>query len=548
MKRFWKILLSMTLVFMLVPAVAFAEDGDYGKPVSISFNAAVTPQYYEGQTDDYIDIGFPGNSVTVKYEKASLVYKYVRYEESEDSYYDGWYLNGDVSSEDEIYPDATLQNGNAVIECELYDDVSENYVYLSCVAEAKPYPYPVSLKYEGADLIYTEGDTELEGFYTEGNKVTVTYSDESSVVYKCIKFTDEYGDEDNRYFANGKPEKDEYGYYSNQGEFYTDVPESGIKSGTTSVKFTYTESYYSDDKVASGNFPVKEAAKPKTAKLVGTLGSAYVGQKELYLDEVAKKGTKLVVTFTDGSKVTYKYISYKEGKDTYWGFFPDGDKTKGSLWGYAHIKKGLEKGKNKVKFELHFDEYGNGSVKATVKASKLFAYSEHETYTYTGKKITPKIVVKDGKGKTVPAKAYTVKFYNSKGKLVKKPVGKKWGTYDYKITFKKAYRSKYLNPIWSSYSIGPKGTSIKSLTAGKKKFTIKWKKRSSGISGYSVQYSRYKDFRDYYEDDFSKDKTSGVITELTSKKTYYVRILTYKNYKERSVHSKPSKVMKVKIK
>ncbi len=79
----------------------------------------------------------------------------------------------------------------------------------------------------------------------------------------------------------------------------------------------------------------------------------------------------------------------------------------------------------------------------------------------------------------------------------------------------------------------PLKTSVSNLkaTAGKKKLTITWKKKS-GISGYKLQISTSKNFKDKQTYTIGKNKTKKVITKykgksLKSKKKYYVRIRAY---------------------
>ena len=86
--------------------------------------------------------------------------------------------------------------------------------------------------------------------------------------------------------------------------------------------------------------------------------------------------------------------------------------------------------------------------------------------TYNGKVRTPKVIVKDRTGKTLVKNTdYTVSY--AKGR---KYVGK----YAVKITFK----GKYSGTKTLYFTIKPKATSISSLKAGSKKFTVKWKKQA----------------------------------------------------------------------
>lgn len=91
-----------------------------------------------------------------------------------------------------------------------------------------------------------------------------------------------------------------------------------------------------------------------------------------------------------------------------------------------------------------------------------------------------------------------------------------------------------------------KATSLSKPTAVKKGFTVKWKK-GSDVTGYEIQYA--------FNNKFTKSKktvkvkksgtTSKKISKLKSKKTYYVRIRTYKIFNGKkycSIWSKPKSV------
>ena len=140
--------------------------------------------------------------------------------------------------------------------------------------------------------------------------------------------------------------------------------------------------------------------------------------------------------------------------------------------------------------------------------------------TYNGKVRTPKVIVKDRTGKTLVKNTdYTVSY--AKGR---KYVGK----YAVKITFK----CKYSGTKTLYFTIKPKATSISSLKAGSKKFTVKWKKQATQTTGYQVQYSASSKFSKAKTVTVGKNKTvSKKISKLSGKKKYYVRVRTYKTVK-----------------
>jgi len=163
------------------------------------------------------------------------------------------------------------------------------------------------------------------------------------------------------------------------------------------------------------------------------------------------------------------------------------------------------------------------------------------SYTYNGKIKSPKVYIKNSKGKTISSSNYTIT----------KPSGRKnVGKYTYTIKFKNEYSgTKKL-----TLTIDPKGTNISSVSAAKKAFTVKWKKQSekmatSRITGYQIQYSTSKKFTSPKTVTVSGySNISKKITKLSAKKTYYVRIRTYKIVNGTRYYSKWSAYKSVKTK
>ena len=152
------------------------------------------------------------------------------------------------------------------------------------------------------------------------------------------------------------------------------------------------------------------------------------------------------------------------------------------------------------------------------------------------------MTIKDRNGKALGASNYTVSY--SKG-------CKNVGRYTVTVTFKGDY-SKYKS-MSKTFDIKPKTTSISKLKASKKAFTVKWKKQTTQTTGYHIQYSKNKKFKSGVKAmNVKSSKTIKKISKLKSKKTYYVRIRTYKtvkvNGKSVKVYSNWSKIKKVKTK
>ena len=146
------------------------------------------------------------------------------------------------------------------------------------------------------------------------------------------------------------------------------------------------------------------------------------------------------------------------------------------------------------------------------------------SYTYSGSAKKPSVTVKDASGETLKnGTDYTVSYKNNKNV----------GTATATVTFKGNYSgSKKLN-----FTIKPKTTSLSKLTAGSKQLKVTWKKNSS-VSGYQIQYSTSKKFLGAKTVTVKSYKTtSSTLKSLKAKKTYYVRIRTYKTVNGRKYYS-----------
>ncbi len=173
-------------------------------------------------------------------------------------------------------------------------------------------------------------------------------------------------------------------------------------------------------------------------------------------------------------------------------------------------------------------------VKALIPTPTNIKFSQ-SNYSYDGKVKTPSLVIKDITGRTLKKGTdYTVSY----------PAGRKAiGKYKVTITFKGNYSGKKT----ATFSIGPKNSKISKLTAAKKSLKVKFKKQSKDTSGYQIQYSTSKSFKSAKTVTVKgKNKTSVTIKKLKSKKTYYVRVRTYKTIKGSKVCSAWSSAKKSK--
>lgn len=81
---------------------------------------------------------------------------------------------------------------------------------------------------------------------------------------------------------------------------------------------------------------------------------------------------------------------------------------------------------------------------------------------------------------------------------------------------------------FNAYAATPKATSITSISAGTKSFTVKWKKVSSPNRGYQIQYATNGKFSNKKTITISKNSTvSKTVKNLKAKQKYYVKVRTY---------------------
>ncbi len=136
------------------------------------------------------------------------------------------------------------------------------------------------------------------------------------------------------------------------------------------------------------------------------------------------------------------------------------------------------------------------------------------TVTYNGKSQTPKVVVKDSKGKTISSSHYTVSTV--------KAVGKNTVT----ITFKST-SANYTGKLTATCKVIPVKTAISSISTGTTKPTVKWTKKTTYVTGYQIQYATNKNFTSAKTVTVKGSKYTSKAISLSKGKTYYLRIRTY---------------------
>lgn len=159
------------------------------------------------------------------------------------------------------------------------------------------------------------------------------------------------------------------------------------------------------------------------------------------------------------------------------------------------------------------------------------------SFVYTGSTLRPAVTVKGAGSKLANGTDYSITWPSS---------SKNVGTYTVKVTGK----NNFTGTKRSTYTIIPKGTSVKSLTRGTKAFTVKWtKKAAAQTTGYQIRYSTKKSMNGAKTVKVKgASKTSCKISGLKAKKTYYVQIRVYKTTGGKTYCSSWSSTKSVKTK
>lgn len=138
------------------------------------------------------------------------------------------------------------------------------------------------------------------------------------------------------------------------------------------------------------------------------------------------------------------------------------------------------------------------------------------SYTYNGSEKKPSVTISDSSGNKVNTSYYSV---------TRPSTAKNVGKYTVKATLKPPYSGTKS----ASFKILPTPTSISSVTAGSKSFTLKWTKKTTQVTGYQFQYSASSQFTSSKYITITNNSTvSKTASTNYSNKKYYVRIRTYK--------------------
>lgn len=202
-----------------------------------------------------------------------------------------------------------------------------------------------------------------------------------------------------------------------------------------------------------------------------------------------------------------------------------------------------------------------GRYRVTIRGKGIYSGKTIEHYTIEPKKITPEVTlsntafvyngaiqapdvtaVMDDTVKLTETKDYRVSYDN---------VGKDVGSYDVTVNM----RDNYSGSAKFTYTISPKGTSLKSLTGGSKLLKVKWEKQTeqmstSEITGYQLKLATDRAFTKNKKTVTVKgfDKASKKVTKLKGGKKYYVKIRTYKTVDGKKYYSDWSEIRTKKTK
>lgn len=155
------------------------------------------------------------------------------------------------------------------------------------------------------------------------------------------------------------------------------------------------------------------------------------------------------------------------------------------------------------------------------------------SFVYNGTVRNPAVTVYNGDGDKISASHYTVS-YSSGCKDV--------GNYTVTVRFDS---NRYEGTVKEDFQIVPKGTSITSVTAGSKSFTVKWAAQKTQTTGYQILYASNSEFKSGTMPSADKSLTSKTIKSLKGKTKYYVKIRTYKKVDGVNYYSKWSSVYTV---
>lgn len=276
----------------------------------------------------------------------------------------------------------------------------------------------------------------------------------------------------------------------------------------------------------SGCTSLSDVTLPKTAAL-----EWYCFDEAPFFDitkkaSISLESTSLKYTGEEQKpKVTVKYGStvLKEGTDYELYYYNNTDIGKAEV-NVSGIPEGAWWGSKTLYFDI-----------TPISASPDVSLKK-SSFVYTGSSIKPEISsVKIG-STNLSSDQYKVTYSSGR---------KKVGEYSVTVSLTGTYKgSKTLK-----FKILPKGTKIKNISSEKKNLTVTWTPQKKEIDGYKIYCSKKKNFSgSIKKKTVSKSKKKITFTKLSSGKTYYVKIRTYKKVNGKKYYSEWSKAKKIKVK
>ena len=453
------------------------------------------------------------------------------------------------------WDDANNQDGKRLdsVEAELYADgqATGNKVTLDEKNSWKASFAKVDVKKDGKRINYTVKTTENKdytitttGNVLDDNGVVVTYKHVPETVNVSIKSA--WNDANNQ---------------------------DGIRPATISVQLM------KDDKEEGDNINLKIASSKTWSNL-----PKYANGKEIKyavaISDVSGYTKKVTGSVADGYVAAFTHSVYKTSVvvQNTWSDLDNALLTRPSSLtvqiyanGKATSKKVVLNSANKWKATVSGLNKNSAGKKIAYSAKLVKTPTDYKvtigsisskgtiaiksTYTKFTKKLTVKIsptkVTYNGKtrkpavksvyyGKTkLSSSYYTVSFKNNKNPGIGSVIVKGKGKY-----------AKYAGS--ATFSILPKApTGLTAKSTAKKQATVTWK-GSTGATGYQIMISQKSDFRKGTTRTFTirdSKRRSGVPKPMTSGRTYYIRIRSYKTTSNgKTVYSAWSKSTKTKIK
>jgi ubiquitin len=294
-------------------------------------------------------------------------------------------------------------------------------------------------------------------------------------------------------------------YYTYNGKAKTPTVTVKNMLGDTLVKGVDYSVKYPSGRIDAGKYAVTV-----------TMKGNYTGTKTLYF-----KINPMKVESCSASLST-SYYTYNGKAKTPTVTVKDANSktlTKGTDFSVKYPTERTNAGKYAVTVTMKGNYTGTKTLYFKINPMKVESCSASlsaQSYTYNGSAKTPTVTVKDANSKTLTKGTdFSVKYATGRTNV---------GKYAVTVTMK----GNYTGTKTLYFKINPAKTSIAKLTPGTKSIKVDVKKLTN-VKGYQIQYSTSSSFANAVTKTItSYNTTSHTFKNLTAKKTYYVRVRTYK--------------------